>query len=78
MWIGMQLNQSTSGMWNESGLKVDFYRKSDYHGPSLALEEEDDGETCSEGRSSQGSNLSPIPIEADKLLYPWKQTLALI
>ena len=46
---------------------MDFHRKSNCHGPSLALKEGDDREIHSEGRSSQGPTLSPIPVEADKL-----------
>ena len=46
MWIGSRSSQSTSG--TVGGLDLDrmwiFTGKSNYHGPSLALEEGDEGE----------------------------------
>ena len=56
--------------WIGVGSEMDFHKKSNTTYRTIALEEGENGEMYSEGRLSQGSNLSPIPIEADKLLYP--------
>ena len=72
MWVKLRSSQSTSGRSIGSGPEVDFHWKSNYHRPNLALENGDDGEMHSEGRSNQDPNLRPILIGADKLLYPWR------
>ena len=52
------------------GSEVDFHRKSNYYGPSYGTQGERRRGNALEGRLSQSSNLTPIPTDADKLIYP--------